>query len=306
MKYYFLLQISRMKRWFSEQGVAPVFGIILMFILIFGGGFALCHATENAYLIFAGLAVYMLIRQSISDTNKWLKENFLKQLYYKIRLLENGILIVPFAIFLIVENKIYWALALIVVAFMLAFANIKWRLQRTIPTPFWKNPFELIVGFRYSYWLLIGIYLLLLPAIRVPNPNLGLFALILLFFACMGFYYKPEKQYWVWIYALDSRTFLWKKVLQAWWGSTILSLPLLLILVINFNDMAYLALIIQLLGYAYLVLMIMAKYASFPFEMNLPQALLFSMSIFFPPMLVVIIPIFYKQAIKRLKPILEC
>ncbi|MCB0664046.1 MAG: hypothetical protein KDC24_14970, partial [Saprospiraceae bacterium] len=61
---------------------------------------------------------------------------------------------------------------------------------------------------------------------------------------------------------------------------------------------------LQALGYLYLGTLILGRYAGYPKEMGIPQALLLGFSVWFPPMLVIIIPIFYKQAVKRLQLIL--
>ena len=58
-------------------------------------------------------------------------------------------------------------------------------------------------------------------------------------------------------------------------------------------------------GYVFLITIILAKYAAYPDKMNIIQGVLIAFSIYLPPMLVFVIPYFYFQSLKQLKPLLK-
>lgn len=86
--------------------------------------------------------------------------------------------------------------------------------------------------------------------------------------------------------------------------ASLLALPIAIALFVYFNGSALTIAGFLGLGYAYLLTAILAKYAAFPGKINLPQAILFGLSIAMPPLLLAAIPFFYIQAVTRLKAIL--
>lgn len=87
--------------------------------------------------------------------------------------------------------------------------------------------------------------------------------------------------------------------------STLITLPITLVLLYFFKQNIHATIGFQLIGYCYLVTIILAKYSTYPQKMNLPQGVLFAISIAAPPFLLGLIPFFYIQSTKRLKEILE-
>jgi len=147
-------------------------------------------------------------------------------------------------------------------------------------------------------------YFLIIKSIQIGNYNLGVFGVALIFFISMFYYQKPEAEYFVWLHCYRTKEFLGKKFLTSVICISILSLLALAGLILGFPSNWLTTILVYLGGYIVLGSMIVAKYSSFPNEMNIPQGILFALSLMFPPMLVITIWIFYSRSKKRLEPIL--
>ena len=304
MKYYFTLQYRRTIRLLEALGIQPLLAGFLCLVAFIGGSKFLFYKTETANWIYCFLTLGTLLSLGNKERNDPLKSIFNKQEYLGIRILENGLVTIPFIIYLCYEKAFFFALGLIPISIGLAlFTNLP-KIKRTIPTPFRKFPFEFIVGFRKTALFVFLVYLLAIKAIEVDNYNLGIFSLAILFFTSMSFYSKPEEEYYCWIFAMGPKDFLLKKVKDGLICSSILMLPLFIGLIGFYPDKIWITIAIQFLGYIYIISMILAKYSSFPGGMNIVHGIFYGTSIIFPPLLMVIIPIFYIQAKRRLTTIL--
>lgn len=305
MKFYFILQYRRLERRIQELGVHPVVGYILIAILFPLASGYLFTKTEFAAWLYAFLALMILSTLGEVKRNDQLFSIFTKRSYHQIRILENVVVALPFITYLVFRGYHFIATGLGVVSILLAVLHFRIRLAPVLPTPFRKFPFEFTAGFRRTFWLIGLAYFLLAKSLQVDNFNLGLFALALLFFNGMSFYTQPEDEYFVWIYNCNSKAFLHKKLLTAIICISMLTIPLLAGLLLAYPDRWWLILGIQVLGSVFLCTMILAKYSAYPREINLPQAFLFGLSLWFPPMLLVVIPLFYNRSRKQLKAFLE-
>jgi len=183
--------------------------------------------------------------------------------------------------------------------------NFKTTYHITLPTPFFKKPFEFTVGFRNTFYLLIIAYFLTVMAIISDNFNLGILALILVFLCTLTYYMKPENEYYVWSYRLTPSRFLTTKVRTALLYSSFLIAPIIISLGIFYVQFIGILLIFMLLGYLFLIATISAKYAAYPGELDLARAILLGICFAFPPLLIVIIPFFAHQAVTKLNEILK-
>lgn len=279
-------------------------GMALAPIIFIALSLYLFHKTSYAEIIYGLLSVALLLGLGEKTRADQLKYLFNKGTYYKIRLFENLLLALPFMIYLIFENSYLTCAILCLLAILLAIIDSKRTINYTLPTPFKKFPFEFIVGTRKNVLLILIAHFVLFKAIQVQNFNLSIAAQALLLLTSMSYYFNPEKVYFTWIYSCDSKTFLRKKVLVAITCSSILLLPAMAAMTVFFPDRFFIIIGIQVVGYIYLSMIILAKYSAFPQEMSIPQAILIGLSIMFPPMLLLVIPIFYKQAIKKVNLIL--
>ncbi|MCB9080193.1 MAG: ABC transporter permease [Lewinellaceae bacterium] len=304
VNYYFKLQVRIINRRFSAFGISPLPGYLLVGFAWAMGSIYLFQQTQYAPIIYAFLALGVISRSSEHQRNEFLAGCFPAVQYRLIRLLENGILALPFAGFLAYQGYWLWSAGLIAIAELFALIRFPSSPTYVLPTPFQRYPFEFIVGFRSTYLAYFLVGLLTYQAIRVGNFNLGIFAQVLTFLLGMTYYFRPEPPYFVWIFAANPRQFLWRKVGTAVYCASWFSLPVGFILGIAFPENIAILGVAQLVGYLLLLTIIFAKYAAFPAEINLPQAFLLGLGLWFPPVLLVIIPYFYRQALQRLQTLL--
>jgi hypothetical protein len=304
MKFYFTLQYHRAIRLLNELGLHSAIALIFGITAFLGLSKLLFIKTELAGWIYWGMTIVNLTNLGREKRNDQLKSIFNKGDYLQIRLLENGLLLFPFFLYLCWEQEFMLALTLIPISFVLAtFTNLP-EIQTTIPTPFKKFPFEFIIGFRKTFWFIFLVYLLFIKAIQVGNYNLSVFALAVLFFLSMSYYSKPEDEYYCWIFSMNPVAFLMKKIASGFICLSILTLPIFVVIIMFFPENIWITIAAQLLGYIYLSSMILAKYSGFPKGLNIAHGIFYGTSILFPPLLIIIIPIFYIQAKRRLTTIL--
>jgi hypothetical protein len=305
MKYYFSLQYRMLNRQISDLGLNPFLGYGLAIAAFTGLSILLFDKTEFAAYIFLVTALSLVTKLSEVKRNDFLRSCFSEDQYLLVRIAENIVIIFPFAVFLLLNLMVLQALLLLALSAFLALTGFSRKSGFIIPTPFGKKPFEFTVGFRNAFMLFVLAYFLAFMSVAVGNFNLGIFALLLIFLVCITFYLNPEDEFYVWIFDLSPPRFLFRKISTALLYSTVITLPIGVVLMIFFPADILAVTGFLALGYIYLATIILAKYSSYPNQVNLPQFIILALTIWFPPALIAVAPYFYLQSIKRLKPILE-
>lgn len=305
MEYYFQLQFVRFKRLLVASGVHPAIGTLLILAGFLAGSYYLFYRVDWAAWIFMAIGLLVISQLGNKHRVEQLRWIFPAATLQRIRLLENGLAALPFALFLLGERHIYFAAFLIISAPVLVFMRSPDRIGFIIPTPFKRFPFELPAGIRKAWWMPVIIIFLLVKGIQVHNYGLSLSAMILIALTVMSFYAYPEKVYYAWIHALTPKAFLKHKIRTAWIGLSILCLPVWMAICIAFTDSIWVSSGILALGFVFLAFLILAKYSAYPHEMSIPQGLLVGLSLWFPPMLLFMVPVFYRQAIRQITPYLS-
>lgn len=302
---YFNLQYKMLNRHISNFGLHPFWGYLLSFIIFIGFSLYLFYRTAFAPFIYIFIALGFVYRLSEKSRNDFISQCFNERSYYKIRIVENLFCVMPFIIILLVHLQFLSVLLLVVLSTLLAFRTFSQQLNISIPTPFYKKPFEFIVGFRSSWFLLPLIYFVTIMAVIVKNLNLGIFTLFAVFVLSFSFYLKPEDSYFVWIFKQNPKGFLWNKIKTAALHSTYISLPITVILCIVFKAESYYIAGFHIAGYLLLSLIILTKYSVYPQQINIPQLIIFVSCVGFPPLLLIVIPYLYIQSVKHLKAYLH-
>jgi hypothetical protein len=305
MKFYIKLQIRRMKRMLADLGIKPYLGLFLAIIIFISFSKYLFYKISYAELIYVFIGISTIFKLGERNRNDNLISIFKKKTYYQIRILENSVLAFPFLVYLLYERSYLMILVLSILSILIAPLNIKQNLNFTIPTPFQRFPFEFIVGFRKAFFLYLFSYFLCFKAIQVGNFNLGLFSLGTVYLISMLFFSKPENSYFVWIYSVNSKTFLLKKIFSSFICSSLIAIPNFVVLLFFFKTNYLLIAGVVIFGLILLISVILAKYSAFPNEMNLHQSLLYGISLWVPPLFLITIPFFYIQSRRSLEPILE-
>lgn len=305
MWYYFTLQYQMLNRQIADFGIPPFVGYLLTLPAFAGISVLLFLKIDFAVYLYVLIALGLVSKLGVPDRNLFLKICFSTRGYYQVRIAENIAVALPFVVFLLFRLEHLPALLLFSAAMLMAFFKINSSTNFTLPTPFYKNPFEFIAGFRSAFSLVFLAWSLAFMAVAADNFNLGIFALMFVFFVCISFYIQPENEFYVWIFSLGAKSFLFHKIKVALLYSTWLCLPVVIGLGLFYTENLAVVAGFICLGYICLVTVILAKYSAFPEKMNVTQAMLITFSLLFPPFLLAVIPFFYSQSVKRLNDILE-
>ena len=234
-----------------------------------------------------------------------LKQCFSKRNYLQLRIFENLIVLLPFLGFLLYYDKFLISLLLFLFSIVTPFFYFQIKTNFTIKTPFYKYPFEFIVGFRNTFFIFFIAYFLTYKAIETNNLNLGIFALLLCLIVCLTFYLNPENKFFVWTYSLTPKQFIAYKLRIMLLYSALICLPITISLSVFFYDKIEIIIGLQCLAYFYLYTGMLAKYFSFPDKISVKQGVVFALIIWLPPLLIIVLPYLYIQSLKKLNTILE-
>lgn len=291
-------------RTLRDAGILLIFAYPVLVAGFIAISFYFFKKIDYAEYFYLFIACYFVFKLCEERRNDFLKSCF-GDGFRKIRITENLLVSIPFAVFLCFEFFFIAAVILLTLAVILAFVEFRRTLNFTIPTPFFKKPFEFTVGFRKTFYLFLALYLLTFKAISVNNFNLGMILLMSGFVIILNYYTKPEKEYYVWSYSVNARQFLFEKIKTALLFSTILSFPIVLILGISFFQNIHILFLFLAIGYISLIAMVVTKYSAYPNEINLHQGFMLAVGIIAPPLLMVMIPYFFVRAEKRLQHLLK-
>ncbi|WP_160131465.1 ABC transporter permease [Kordia antarctica] len=307
MNFYFTLQFKRIYRHIDEFGVIPLIGFALLLALFSWVSEAIFKNISQASYYYIGIGLLLTLKLGNIKRTVFLQKCFPLETFWKVRMLENTLFVLPFSGFLCYKQAFIEIIIIHVGAIMLSFFNNLGIRSITIPTPFGKNPFEFVIGFRNTFWLFPVLYILTYIAVFVDNYNLGVFSLIAVFVCCMSFYSKQEPLYYIWIHSMTSKEFLNHKIKTAILFSSFLVLPIVIGLSLFFSlERLQITLLFTVLGYSFILLTIIGKYSNYPSQVHLFQTLAMLVCLLFPPLLILIIPYFYKRSIKKLNSILVC
>ena len=302
---YFRLHLSILKRQVIDFGLKPIFGFILILIGFYGLSYYLFAKLEYASYLYVLLALSTVFKYGETYRNEFLKFNYPKKTYLKLRVLENLIAVSPFLFFLSFKQELYSLIILILLASLIILINIKINTIVVLPTPFYKKPFEFIIGFRKYFGIFLLSYILTTISVVYGNFRLGLFSLIIVFLTCLTFYTDIENVFYVWIHKLKVRAFLIDKIKIALLFSTLLCLPIIAALLFYFNTNFIIIIGMLALGYCWIIAAILSKYSNYPQKTSMLHGIMLGIGIAMPPMLLFLIPFFYNKSHKQLKEILE-
>ncbi|MBS1651917.1 MAG: ABC transporter permease [Bacteroidetes bacterium] len=293
-------------RKFKDTGITPLFAYVLLTLIFVGLSIYLFRKTEYAQYIYLFFALILIGKLSETQRGEFLKICFGSLQFKKIRILENLICSIPFIFFMLYKHLFITASILFVLIIILALINFRTHINFTIWTPFSKKPFEFVIGFRKTFYLFfIAYFMSIISVFAAENYKVGVFAMIVIFTIILSYYQKPENEYFIWIYNVNAKTFLYRKIKILLQFSTLLILPALVILSVFFHQNIDTFLLTFLIGMAFLILMILGKYSTYPNEINIGFGIIFATCIMFPFLLTIFIPYFFKKAEAQLNTVLE-
>lgn len=305
MNAYFRLQFIRMNRILREIGINPLIGFlsgILIFILL---SELLFYKTDFAKYIILLTALSIPVSLGEKQRSEFILLIYGQTKFRKIRIVENLISVIPFLIVLILKTAYTEAAFLLIFSILFAFWKKSYQLKFTIPTPFYRSPFEYTVGFRKTILIFPIAYALTIIALVVDNMNLGIFSMMTIFIVALTFSAAPEHEYYVWVHARYPNSFLRYKCFHAIKNASLLAVPILLALSCFYPLQIFIFVLLFLIGNLYVLTIVVMKYASYPNELNLPEGIVLTFSIFFPPMMLFILPFYISKAYRKLSPLLN-
>ncbi len=301
MKEYFILQYKMTNRRLKDFGIKPVFGYLLIFAAFPTLSLFLFYQTKFAPYIYLFISLSLTSQLSETGRNDFLKLCFKNAHYKLVRIIENLLSSIPFLLFLIYKQFFIGSIILFILSLIFGLSNLKTSLNYTIPTPFYKKPFEFTVGFRNTFYLFLIAYLLTFIAITVDNFNLGIFSLLLVFLVTLTFYLKPENEYFVWSFALTPQQFIMGKIKTSLLFTSIISIPVVVTLCLFYYENIDAIIGFFIIGCAFIIMIVSAKYSAYPEEMNLPEGIILVLCISVPPLLLLFTPYFFLKAKNKLQ-----
>lgn len=246
------------------------------------------------------MGVWVLSLLSSRERNDFLAITFHRATYRKIRLIENGIIGLPFVLLLVSQGD--WALALVQGALSgaMSFLRMNSSPTYTIPTPFGAYPFEAAIGFRRFWWLIGAAVFLLVMGIRAENMELSIFSYGSLMFLFLMFYQEAEPSFYVWIHANTPRQFLVNKLAIAVGYQFLLGTPFLIAIAHFFPAVGWALLLVPVISALNLALIMFMKYSNFPYPLDLVKSLALMAGLILWPLLLFFLPYYYQQALSML------
>lgn len=305
MNIYFTIQFKRLGRAVRDFGLPPALGFVLFAGLFLGGSWFFFQRAAYAELIYPLIAFAVVSRLGTLQRNEFLQHTYPPKKYRQLRLLENLMVALPFFGFMLFEMQWLPALSILPGAALLSLYNKVNRSRFVLPTPFSKRPFEYPIGFRKLCFLYIVTAILMYISIAYENFNIGGFGLIGTFLVNMNYYAKAEPEFFVWIHAQSPDEFLKQKIGTSLLYGMLLSIPYVLALLIFFPLKGHYIALLELVGALYLIAGALAKYNNYPDQLSLTQTIILSFCIVIPPGLLLLIPLYFREAKKKLSPYLQ-
>lgn len=315
MNFYFSLQLKRIWRLINEAGIHPIIGLAIVLIAFLGFSHLLFLHLQYAEYIYLLMAISFIYGLRNKRWIEFLSLSFSRRELFLLVLIENIALSSPFIFYLLLKAAYIPAFILFSLISIQAFSLYKNKkmaifqfnfFSKVIPTPFYKFPFEFIIGFRKTYLFLISIYVLTGISIYHSNFNLGVFSLILpSLLVSFSFYTSNESRFFVWVHSCSPSQFLFLKMKIGVIYGLLMTLPLGFTLFLFNIDQWGIIVLAEFLGVLFILTSIAGKYAYYPCEINIIQGFAIGFSMIFPPFLLVLIPFLFIKAKENLSPLLR-
>lgn len=301
---YFKLQFRIMERYLHDFGFSKYLlipGIILFYIISYF--FILQYPTWGSYLISL-LNFQVLFHFSEFRRNDFLRSLFSTIDYHKIRIIENFLGSIGTIIILLFSNHAELCIILMVVCILFVFISTNNFWSRPILTPFYRKPFEFIVGFRKTWLLILLLYTFSILGILFSNENLSLFCMFCICLTSCSYYQNPEDPIIMWNQTRSPTQFLWFKIYRGILQLTLLILPILILQFAFFPEDFFKPVLLWGMGMLIIPFVITLKYAVFPRKINITEGFIMGLCLMFYPLILAIIPYYYYKSIQNLKKLL--
>jgi hypothetical protein len=277
---------------------------ILLLVLFAGGSYFLAQRTPLAgWGILIALFIVLLPLTS-KERYDHLRLIFKSKEVFKVRLIENALLSLPFMISLVWVDWMA-AVGAIIVVFGLTVKPLGRLIPYSIPTPFNRIPVAFPSGFRRLLIVHLLSWVICVFAITIDNYNMGLFSIILNWLLIYAYYGKIEPLEYVWMNSSTPKNLIVNRMREGLLGALMLILPFVICFIILDPSQWYLPVAILFLGVLNLWNVILSMLGDFPEETTIPNGIIVALSLMLPPLLLVSLFYFYAKAKNNLKTILH-
>ena len=304
ISYYIKLQCTLISRRFRQLGFHPIAGFLLIPLVFVLLSFYLFYKTELAVYLYTGIGVVVITSIYTTDRIEFLRLVAEKSMW-KIRLAENLVLALPFALFLLFKQQYLFAGGILLFGIGMSFLKKVYRNTLRFKTPYFHRPFEFIIGFRKYILLSLFALFLLLMAYKSNNMNLGLFSILVHFGVLLSYLGFMEPSSYINIYKQTASGFLKTKLKTTFIYTCFTLLPIAIIQLILFPASILPLSLIIAVGMVILHYFVICKYSNYPKSMSVLNTFLFTISLVLPLLLLYTIPLFWKKSTKKLKHLLK-
>lgn len=302
---HFGLQRTRFNRASIEFGLAPIVSYALIIIIFCGLSYMLLSRGEIEQWEYTIGPIILIFIFSDPDRLRFYKQIYSHKVFTGIRISENLIITLPFLFFLIAFKAFIPSIIIFGLALIASILNRGIAYSISIPTPFYKYPFEFASGFRMSWLFLIVLYIIFSIAVYVDNSYLGIFTLTITALCSTAYYQTQEALYFIWIHKMDSKSFIIHKIKIAIGYTLLTIIPLLITAIIVWPYMTLWIVLFCICALLFIATSITAKYAIYPNIFDLPLTIALSIGFIAPPLLLLLLPYLFKKASQNLKHILS-
>lgn len=316
VSYYISLRLKQFARFFSFNGIHPFIGMIILFLLFTIVSVAIFQKLPYAVWVYLVLALFSLLELQPPMMNAMLRHQVRPGTFFKAKLLENILIVIPFVVFL--GCKMQWGAAALLLLIVVPYSYYSFSLPkaklRALPSPFPAHAFEYHNMFRMVMPVYVIYLLLLVVGVISGNFYVMLVPFFLLLFVMQMAYGLPEDVSYIWLYRCTAARFLQKKLLVLLLSYSCTFLPFLLTALIFYTSSFGIAVLCFITGLIALTGALFIKYQFYPSVLvtQITQLIFFGFAvsaIASPPVFIIIllfIAFSYARAKRNLKSILQC
>ncbi len=301
--FYIKLQYTLIRRRFRQLGLHPIAGFMLIPIIFVVLSVYLFYKTELAVYLYTIIGLLTITSIYTTDRIEFLRLVAEKSMW-KIRLIENLTLAIPFVLFLLIKQEYLFASLILLTGIGFSFLKKVYRNSIRFKTPYFHRPFEFIIGFRKYVLLSLFALFLLFMAYKSNNMNLGLFSILAHFGVVLTYLGFIEPSHYINLYHQTPSGFLKDKLKTTFVYTCMTILPFGIIQLVLFPASLLPLSLLIVLGMLIVHYFVICKYSNYPESLSVGDTFLFVFSIVFPILLLYTIPLFWKKSKLRLNHLL--
>lgn len=210
---YLLLRLRQFVRFYSFSDIHPLIGIPVTCLLFAALSAVVYHKAPYAAWVYAGVAMLAITELQNVKTNSFLKQLLTKEVFFKIKLAENMLMLLPFAAVMVYYQSWWQLLTVLVLAVPYSYYSAKLpRPQlKALPSPYKGYAYEANFGFRSMFFGYVLYLLLLVAGCIAQHVYVLMVPFFLLLFCMVAAYGELEEPIYIWTYRTTAGGFLKKK-----------------------------------------------------------------------------------------------